>query len=63
VIEKRGLRTVVHCNGKQVLDIKASTKTCDNPKYTDTWATYWEREVSSINFPPRDTASDSYHIG
>jgi hypothetical protein len=64
VIEKRGLRTIVHCTGKQVLDITASTKTCDNPKYTDTWATYWERGVSSIYFPSQhDTASDSYYIG
>jgi hypothetical protein len=64
VIEKRGLRTIVHCNGKQVLDIRPSDKKCDNPKYTDTWATYWAREVSSIKFHSKyDTASDSYHIG
>ena len=64
VIEKRGLRTIVHCNGKQVLDITASTKTCDDPDYTDTWATYWEREVSSIKFHSKyDTASDSYYTG
>jgi hypothetical protein len=64
VIEKRGLRTILHCNGKQVLDITASTKTCDNPKYADTWATYWEREVSSMYFPSQhDKATDSYHIG
>jgi hypothetical protein len=64
VIEKRGLRTIVHCNGKQVLDMTASTKTCDDSDYTDTWATYWEREVSSIKFSSKyDTASDSYHIG
>jgi hypothetical protein len=64
VIEKRGLRTILHCNGKQVLDITASTKTCNDPEYTDTWATYWEQDVSFIYFPSqRDKATDSYHIG
>ena len=64
VIEKRGLRTKVHCNGKQVLDITASNKTCDDPEEADTWATYWERDVSSIYFPSQhDKATDSYYIG
>jgi hypothetical protein len=64
VIEKRGRRNVVHCNGKQVLDITASTKTCNKPDWTDAWATYWERDVSSIYFPSQyDKSSDSYHIG
>ena len=64
VIEKRGNRTVIYCNGKQVLDITASSETCDNPKYADTWDTYWGREVSSIKFHSQyDTASDYYFIG
>ena len=63
VIEKRGLRTVIRCNGKQVLDITASNKICDKKKFKKTWATYWERQVSSIMFLKSDKASDSYHIG
>ena len=64
VIEKRGYRTVILCNGQLVLDIKASSETCDNPKYRDTWATNWGREVTSIKFPSRwDTATNLYYIG
>ena len=64
VIEKRGYRTVMLCNGQLVLDITASSETCDHPKYRDTWATYWGREVTSIKFPSRwDTATNLYYIG
>ena len=64
VIEKRGNRTVIYCNGKQVLDITASSETCDNPYIGDTWDTYWGREVSKIKFPSQyDTATISYLIG
>ena len=64
VIEKRGYRTVMLCNGFLVLDITASFETCDDPKYNDTWDTDWGREVTSIEFPSRyDTATDLYHLG
>ena len=64
VIEKRGYSTVIYCHGKQVLDITASSETCDDPKYADTWATVWGREVSSITFSSQyDTATISYYIG
>ena len=64
VIEKRGYRTVIYCNGRQVLDITASSETCDDPDNTDTWATDWGREVSNIKFPSKyDTASNYYFIG
>jgi hypothetical protein len=64
VIEKRGLRTVIRCNGKEVLDITASNKICDKKKFKNSWATSWERQVSTIVFQSKsDTASDSYHIG
>jgi hypothetical protein len=60
VLKKRGLRTVINCNGKQVLDITVSTKTCQS----DTWPTNWARDVSAVEFPSQyDTASDSYHVG
>ena len=64
VIEKRGYRTVIYCNGKQALDITASSETCDNPKYADTWDTYWGKKMSKIEFPSQhDTATISYLIG
>ena len=62
VIEKRGYRTVMLCNGQLVLDITVSSETCD--KYRDTWATYWGREVTSIKFPSQyDTATTFYYVG
>ena len=64
VIEKRGYRTVIYCHGKQVLDITASSETCDDPDLSDTWDTYWGREVSSIEFSSEyDSATDFFHIG
>ena len=61
VIEKHGYRTVVLCNSQQVLDITTSPETCDS--YSNTFATYWGREVTSIKFPSSwDTASDVYYI-
>ena len=64
VVEKRGNRTVIYCNGKQVLDITASSETCDNPDYADTWATFWGREVSSIEFSSEyDNATDFFYLG
>ena len=64
VIEKRGYRTVMLCNGQLVFDITASSETCDDPRFNDTWATEWGREVTSIKFPSRwDTATNLYYIG
>ena len=64
IIEKRSYNTKLYCNGELVLDITASDETCNNPKYTDTWAANWGREVRSIKFSSNyDTASDSYYIG
>ena len=64
IIEKRGFRTKVYCNGKQVLDVTASSETCGNPKYGDNWDTYWGRNASKLTFPSaHDTASDSFYIG
>ena len=62
-IEKRDYRTKIYCNGKQVLDITASSETCDHPDYSDNWDTYWERDVASIVFSSQyDTASVSFYI-
>ena len=64
VVEKRGYRTVILCNGQLVLDIMASSETCDDPEYADKWATNWGREVTCIEFPSRwDTATNLYYVG
>ena len=61
MIEKRGYRTVIYCNGVQVLDESVSSALCDD-KYTETWAATWGRGASRIKFR-LDTASDFYYIG
>ena len=64
VIEKRGYRTVMLCNGQLVLDITASSETRDDPRFNDTWATEWGREVTSIKFPSRiDNATNFHYVG
>ena len=64
VIEKRGYRTVMLCNGQLVLDITASSETCDDLVEADKWATYWGREVTGIRFLSQyDTATDLYYVG
>ena len=66
VIKKRGMRTIIFCNDKQVLDIAASSVTCDESEFAehDIWATRWERKVSAIIFRGvTDTASDAYYLG
>ena len=61
VIEKRGYRTTIYCNGEQVLDITASSVTCDNPRFTDMWFNSWGHAVGMIKFDPIDTASDTFY--
>ena len=51
-----GIRLVVHCNEKEVLNTMMSDSTCDNSD----WSTYWSREVAKIKFYSSDTASDYY---
>ena len=60
IIQRHGYRTVIFCNGELVLNITASTNTCD---LADTWDTHWGRVQESILFPSYDAASDSFHIG
>ena len=66
VIVKRGYRTVVLCNNQLVLDITASSETCDNPYVVDTWATYWGRKVTNREFLSWRSANDAknlYYVG
>ena len=60
---QHGYRTVIFCNGELVLNITVSSDTCNQPKNTATWETYWRRDVDFIRFPFSDTASDSFNIG
>ena len=64
IIEKRGYRTKVYCNGKQVLDVTASSEICNKPLEADNWDTLLGRDASKLKFPSEvDTASDSFYIG
>ena len=63
LIERRGYRIVIHCNGKLVLNITVSTDTCDLPDYANTGDTVWRRRVSSEFNSYWDTASDMFYIG
>ena len=62
MIEKRGNRTVIHCNGEQVLNVSVSSAFCDDGRFSESWAAIWGRGVSCIIFW-LDTASDFYYIG
>ena len=63
-IEKRGYRTLILCNNQLVLDMTASSETCNNSYWTDTWATYWGREVTNIKFPSEwNSATALYYVG
>ena len=51
-----GIRLVVHCNEKEVLNTLMSDSTCGDSR----WSTYWTGEVAKIKFLSYDTASDYY---
>ena len=62
IIEKSGFRTVVTCNGKIVLDITASSETCDYD--SDKWKYIIERKVGFVMFPrEHNTATALYDTG
>ena len=72
MIKKRGYRTVIYCNGVMVIDITASSTTCDyqnwenNDTYGASWPTIWGRKVSRITIRPQTKdhkAKDYYYIG
>ena len=64
VIEKRGYRTIMFCNGVQVLDVTASSLTCNDPYFAHAWHAVWGQEVGIIKFDPKyDTASYTYYTG
>ena len=52
-----GLRLIIHCNRKKVLDIQISDSLCKSYNY---WEYYWSKDVKRIIFSYLDTASDYY---
>ena len=63
VVEKRGYRTIIHCNGKLVVNITATSETCSNKN--GNWNTIWGREVTKIeiNLDGYGYQTASYYIG
>ena len=62
IIEKRGFRTIIKCNEEKLLDITASSKTCNSTKYR--WETVLTDEVKFVTFPRKyDTASEVFYAG
>ena len=54
-----GVRLVIHCNGVEVLNKLLSDTTCSYSK----WSKYWNKDVTKIEFPFYDTASNYYRPG
>ena len=57
-----GIRLIIHCNSKEVLNVVLSDTICG---YRD-WSSYWSRDVGKIKFTSTDTpdtASDYYRPG
>ena len=58
-----GVRLVIHCNNKEVLNEVLSGITCSKI-YETAWSTYWARDVEKIRFPSgNNVASDFYRPG
>lgn len=53
-------RVLIHCDDVEVFDLQLSDSVCTNPKWKDTWKTYWSRKVEKIEFTSSDSASDQY---
>ena len=64
VIEKRGLKTVIYLNGRQLVSEMASSELCDHPDHISTWADDWGKKVSRVMFPwTNGQETDFYRIG
>ena len=61
VVEKRGYRTIIHCNGKLVVNKTATSDTCTENE--NDWNTIWGREVKKIQIVGSDLSTASYYIG
>ena len=55
-----GIRLIIYCNNKEVLNVVLSDTIC----YYSDWSSYWGRDVGKIMFPSCcDKASDYYRPG
>ena len=61
VVEKRGYRFIIHCNGKLVVNKTATSDTCTENE--NDWNTIWGREVNKIQIVGSDLSTASYYIG
>ena len=55
-----GVRIIMHCNNKEVLNFVFSDTTCSSDS---NWSERWGRDVEKIYFSNYDTASDYYRPG
>ncbi|KAL5247686.1 hypothetical protein ACHWQZ_G019543 [Mnemiopsis leidyi] len=53
-----GIRLVITCNNKEVLNVVLSDTTCTDDK----WSRIWSRDVVKIKFTSWDEASDYYRL-
>ena len=51
------LGIVIHCNDKEIPNMKLSDTTCTEKN----WRSYWGQEIKKIKFSNQDTASDFYY--
>ena len=54
-----GIRLIIHCNDKEVLNVMISDTTCTDSN----WSTKWSSDVEKIQFTSSDKASDYYRTG
>ena len=54
-----GIRFIIHCNNKEVLNVMMSDTTCTDSN----WSEKWSSDVEKIQFSSSDEASDYYRPG
>ena len=60
LIKTSGIRLIMHCNNKEVVNVLMSDTTCS----FSSWSGDWSRDVEKIKFSSKhDTASDYYRPG
>ena len=60
VNKSAGIRMLVHCNEKLVVDKLLSDDMCNSTKNLKTWSKYWSGYMGIVKFTFEDTASTSY---
>ena len=59
LIKTSGIRLIIKCNNKEVVNVLISDASCG---YSD-WSEMWSRDVGKIQFGSSETASDYYRPG